>query len=483
MKQFFKALWEKILSGFRKKTFRIGGYSAVSLVVVLAIAVMANVLVNSLPNSWTQIDTTASKVYSLSAQTQSIVSSLEEDVTVYWIVQQGREETMVETLLSRYEDLSDRLHVEKKDPDVYPTFARQYTDGGIYNNSIVVESQKRSSYISANDFYEYDYSTYYMTGQYDVSFAGENVLTSAISYVTNDDLPVLYTLSGHGEDALSSDFLSAVEKENITVEEVSLLTVDAVPEDAACILVYNPKTDIAEEEQSLLLAYIRDGGNLILITDPLEENVERTNLDALMAEYGMQETEGIVLETDRQYYAFGVPYYLLPELSYHTITSPLRENGYYVILPLAHGLRADAEVRDGLTLTQLLTTSSEAFSKTAGYAMTSYEKEAEDSDGPFALALLAEEGESRVIWVSSASLLQDQANLQVSGGNQDFFLNCLNEICRQESNISIRAKNISYSYLTMDSTAIARLSSLVVFVIPAGVLAVGIMVRIRRKRR
>ena len=72
--------------------------------------------------------------------------------------------------------------------------------------------------------------------------------------------------------------------------------------------------------------------------------------------------------------------------------------------------------------------------------------------------------------------------MQVSGGNQDFFLNCLNEICQQESNISIRAKSLSTAYLTMDSAVQARLSALIVFVIPALVLGSGIIVWIRRRR-
>lgn len=477
------SILKKITSGFHTKAFRIGGYEVLSLLVALAIAVMANVLVGSLPGSWTQLDLTSSGLYSLSAQTKAIVSSLEKDVTVYWIVQQGKEEPMVETLLSRYKELSEHLKVVKKDPDVYPSFAQRYTDGGIYNNSIVVESDLRSSYISANDYYEYDYSSYYMTGKYDVSFAGENVLTSAISYVTNKNLPVVYLLSGHGEEELSSGYQNAIEKENISLKELVLLKVDEVPADADCVIINAPEKDITKEENDLLLQYIENGGSLIVITDPQEENGSRDNLDALMAEYGMREAEGIVLETDREYYAFGVPYYLLPELGYHTVTLPLRENGYYVILPLAHGLVTEKELRDELTVTELLTTSSGSFSKIDGYTMTTYDKESGDMEGPFALALLAEEGESKILWVSSASLLQDQANLQVSGGNQDFFLNCLNEICRQEKNISIRAKNISYSYLTMDSSTSTRLSALIVFVIPVAVLTAGIIVRVRRKRR
>lgn len=475
--------FQKLSAAFKTRTFRVGGYSTLTLAIVLAIAVMANVLVSALPASWTQLDTTASSLFSLSGQTESTVSSLTEDVTVYWLVQQGREDSTVETLLNRYESLSDALTVVKKDPDVYPTFAQQYTDEGIYNNSLIVVSGQRSSYISYNDIYEYDYTNYYTTGSYDVNFAGESALTSAIRYVTDTNLPVLYTLSGHGEEELSSNFKNAVAKENISVASLSLLTVDEIPADAAGILINAPKSDISEEERELLLDYLQNGGRLILLTDPQEEELSRPCLDALTAEYGMTETSGIVLETDREHYAFGAPYYLLPELGYHSITTPLRESGYYVLLPVAHGIMTDNNLRESLTVTDLLTTSNASYSKAEGYAMSSYDRADDDLEGSFTLAALAEEGDTALLWISSASLLQNQANMQVAGGNQDFFLNCLNYLFQQEQAISIHAKSIGYDYLTMNSATAARLSVLVVFVIPAATLASGIIVWRRRKNR
>ena len=474
---------KRLAAGFRTRSFRIGGYSVVTMAIVLAIAVMANVLVSTLPATWTQLDTTANRLFSLSGQTQNLVSSLDEDVTVYWIVQQGHEESTVETLLNRYAGLSDRLKIVKKDPDVYPTFVQQYTGDRVYNNSLVVESGRRSTYVSYQDLYEYDYSSYYSTGSYSVNFTGESALTSALSYVTNDEIPVLYLLTGHGEAELSSSFESAVEKENVSTESLSLLTVDAIPEDAACILINAPQSDLSEEESEILLAWLQAGGSLILVTDPQNGSGSRPNLDALTAAYGMKEAEGIVLETDRAHYAFGAPYYLLPELQYHSITSPLREEGYSVLMPIAHGILCDSDLHSGLTVTELLTTTSSSFSKLDGYAMESYERGEGDPAGPFALAAIAEEGETHLLWISSASILQDQTNLQISGGNQDFFLNALDYICSREESISIHPKQLSYDYLTLDSGTAARLSVLVVFVVPAAVLAAGIIIRSRRKRR
>ena len=51
---------------------------------------------------------------------------------------------MIENLLSKYDTLSDHIEVVKKNPDLYPTFAEQYTDQTVKNNSLVVDCDSRS---------------------------------------------------------------------------------------------------------------------------------------------------------------------------------------------------------------------------------------------------------------------------------------------------------------------------------------------------
>lgn len=120
--------------------------------------------------------------------------------------------------------------------------------------------------------------------------------------------------------------------------------------------------------------------------------------------------------------------------------------------------------------------------------MQTYEKEAGDVDGPFALAVAITENldadtESSIVWVSSSYLLDDQTNMQISGGNQDFFLNCISWMCDQESGISIHAKSISNAYLTISSGTSSLLTLLMIGVLPIGYLAIGIVIWVRRKKR
>ena len=297
------------------RAVRVGGYSVAAAAIVIAIIVAANALVRALPAQWTQFDTTSSQLFSISDQTESIVGSLETPVTIHWIVQSGQEDATLETLLERYQALSENLTVEKVDPVVSPTFLEQYDVGSVYNNSLIVESEARYRYVDYYDIYEYDYTNYYTTGSVDMNFAGEGAITSAVSYVVNDDLPKVYTLTGHGEGSLSSDFQSAAEQDNVEFEELSLLSAETVPEDADCVLILAPQSDISDVELTALQAYLDGGGRLLLITDPPQEGAELTNLETLMAGYGVHAVDGIVVEEDQANYAMGLPYTVTREVS------------------------------------------------------------------------------------------------------------------------------------------------------------------------
>lgn len=470
-------------ASFGTRSFRVGSYSVIATAIVLAILIAVNVIVGALPASVTRIDITANQLYSISEQTKAVAGGLEEEVTVYWIVQSGQEDTTLGSMLEQYESLSSRLKVVKKDPDLYPTFLDSYNVSDVSNNSLLVESSKRYSFVSYNDIYpsSFDYSSY----SYTYAFDGESRLTSAIDYVAKAEIPKMYLLTGHGESSLSTNFADAVSKENIETEELYLLTAETVPEDADCVLIYAPQSDISEEELTALQTYLAEGGNLMVITNPPQDGA-LTNLEALMSAYGVTAAEGIVIEGDSGHYAWSYPYYLLPNLKSHTVTSPLISGGYYVLLPMAQGLQVADALPSGVSVTQLLTTSNDAYAKVAGYDLTTYEKEDGDIDGPFALgvAITDSNAGSKILWVSSAALLNDNANTMISGGNQDLFLNCLNWMCEVgESGITIHAKSLDYEYLTISDKTVSTLTVLMIGVIPLAYLCIGITTRVRRKRR
>ena len=462
-----------------RNALRAGSYSLVVTVVVLAILIAVNVFVSALPSARTKLDISASKLYSITSNTKVVVNALEEDVTIYWIVQSGEEDEIIENLLSKYESLSDHIQVVKRNPDVYPTFAQQYTDEEVPNNSLVVECGDRSRYISLNDIYLGEVNMY--TGLYDTTdFDGEGAITSAIDYVTSEELPQLYLLEGHGEAELPATFSDQLEKENIETNTLSLLTVDEIPEDADCILVYAPSSDISEEERDLLADYVAQGGSLLVIAGPTEEGILE-NLYSLLSDYGVEANDGILVEGDRSHYAI-YPYVLLPDLNSDEITDSLIEENYFAIMPVSLGLTVAEDSSNG-TVTQLMTTSESSFSKLAGYDLTTYEKEEGDIDGPFAVAVAVESsGGGQMVWFTSSNFLDDSYNALSSGANVDLTINALSSLIGEREAMAIRSKSLNYNYLTISASTASLLKTIMIGVCPLVFLGIGIVVILKRRR-
>ena len=482
--------WKKpnlaaIKGSFRTRTFRAGGYSLAAAAVVIAIAVADNLVVGALPADWTKTDLTSTGLYSLSSQTQQMVSALEDEVTVYWIVQSDTEDNTIGELLERYQDLSKNLKVERKDPVVYPNFAQQYTTSTLYNNSLIVTCGDRSRYISYYDIYVTDYSSYYTTGTASTQFDGESQLTSAIDYVTNEDLPVVYTLTGHGESQLPSTLSDGAAEENVLLSELSLLTQESVPEDADALIIYAPQSDISADEKDMLLTYLQSGGKLLLVTDYTETAMP--NLAEVMAYYGTSLADGIVMEGDSSHHMRGSSYYLLPDIGSHDITSPLADGGYYVLMPVAQGISVSNELREGLTVTQLLTTTSASYAKADAYNLTTYDKEEGDLEGPFALGVAISEevegGTTGIVWLTTSYMFNDDVDMLVSGANTDLFLNALDWMCQRESSISIRAKDLSTEYLTVPSSDVSTWSLILVVTLPLAFILAGAYITVTRRKR
>lgn len=488
MKNSLQNKWQGALARNRQalstRTAKVGGYSFVLSLVVLAILIAVNVLASKLPTSWTQFDISAAQLYSLTSDTKVVVTNLQQDVTIYWISQAGKEDTVIQKLLDRYQELSDHITVVKKDPDVYPTFAQQYTEETVMNNSLVVESGDKNRYISYDNIYQYDTGSYYTTGSVSQSFDSEGQITSAIDYVVSTDLPQVYLLSGHGEAALSETFADELERSNYeTVEDFSLLNVDAIPEECDVLLINAPTSDISDEELTMLRSYVQGGGKLVVLSGP-QENADLSNLQALLSDYGVTVNDGVVVDTNRDYYAFTAPYVLMPEIESSDITDPLKDGDYHVIVPIGAGLTV-GEDNGGATVTSLLKTSTDSFSKAAGYAMTTYDKEDGDIDGPFTLAVSVEDANAggRLLWVASDYLLDDMYNSYSSGANLDFVMNGLSWMIGNTDAVSIRSKSLDYNYLTISSSSAAWLKVCMIGIIPVGFLLLGLDEVLRRRKK
>ena len=471
-----------------KKNLKHGSYSMGAITIFIAIIVVLNLVLQEVPSKYREIDLSTQKLYSIGDQTKKVLKKLDKDVEIYYIAQSGSESSDIQKLLEKYEEGSDHIKVEQKDPAVNPKFVSQYTSDGVSNNSVIVVCGDKNKVIDNNSLYEttVNYQTYSneVTG-----FDGEGQITSAINYVTSDSMPVMYTLEGHDEATMRDTLKDTIQKANIDIQSLNLLTMDSVPDDADILFIFAPAKDISEDEASKIISYLENGGKALIVSNYSSE--EMPNFASVLENYGVKTAGGIVLEGDTNHYISQNPSYLLPNIESNDITSSLSSGSRYILMPLAQGIVKSDNYRDSLEITDILTTSDGSYSKVNVEDMQTMEKESDDIDGPFAVGVsitenLDDEKETQIVYYSSEALFNDQMNTMVSGANYELISASVNWMCESEEDsntISIASKSYDTSTLTIPAADASFWSIFVTAVVPVVILVIGGGIWMKRRKQ
>lgn len=473
---------KNILPKWSSKNIRKGSYSLGVAAVVVAIVVMVNLIIGKLPVQYRKVDLSETKLSSIGDTTERTLDNLQEDVTIYLVAESGNEDETILNLLERYEGASSHISVETKDPVLHPNFVSTYTEDNLSDNSLIVVGEKRSKVISYSDMYEQ--SVNYQTYQYETTgFDGEGQVTSAISYVTTDNLPVLYTITGHEESSMTEDMKSAIEKENIEMQELNLLTSESVPEDADCVVLFNPQKDLAEDEANKLITYLENGGKAFLVTS--YTGTEMPNIQKVLNNYGIGTMEGVVLEADANHYVSGNPTYLVPNIGTSEALGSLTEGRSFVLMPVAQAVEKLEDKRDTITIESLLTTSDSAYVKTD--VSSTLEKESGDAEGPFdvgvAVTETVDDKETQLVYLTSANLFSQQIDAMVSGNNVKLLASAVTWMCDQEQSVSIPSKSTQISYLTVTAASGRMWGVVTIGALPICCLVLGGSIWFKRRKR
>ncbi len=463
------------------KHFKRGAYSIGLIVLTTALVIGANLLLKKVPAEYTEFDVTQEKLYSLTEDSYRVMDNLQEDITIYVLSTENNMNLDVVETLKRYEDYSGHIKVEYVDFSANPAFAEKYTDASATARSLIVESGKRSKYIDYEELYvtELSYETY----AYEITgYDAEGQITSAFAYVTTDDMPKVYLLEGHGENVLETGFLSVLEKLNVAYENLNLLTSDGIPEDARCLIINAPESDLSADDVEKIKNYLDGGGDALFIYGYVEEPLK--NYQSLLSDYSITLADGMVVEKDRNHYYQNM-LYLLPEIEYDEVTASVAEKN--VFAPYATGIIIDEEAEETGKVHYLLKTSEEAYSRINPGENTSNEKTEGDVDGPFALGARvtreAENGESTVIVYTSGEMFQEAGDYVVYGSNKELFRDAVGHFASVESSVSIPVKSYNAGYLMVPALDFILIGLIIVVALPLSLLIAGLVIWLQRRKR
>lgn len=472
---------DKIKNSFRSKKFKGGAYATSLSAIMIVLVVVINLFFSELN---IKIDLTSDAKNSLTDETVEMIKNLDDKITIYYLAQSGTEIEQFKNILENYEKVNDNIKLVYKDPVKYPKFASQYVEDEITEQSLLIvnESNNRAKYLDYGDLVvaEMDYTTYQSTV---TGIDVEGRVDAAIQYVTNENLPKIYAVAGHGETSTTSTMTSLLSKENIEISSINTLTSEEIPEDCGVLFINQPQSDYTEEEVELIKNYFENGGDAIISVDYTTS--ELPNFISLINSYGVNVVKGIVLEGDANYRRGNYVNELVPDISTHSFTEGIK-NKKFIVAPVSTGLTIAQDKDETITVTPILSTSDKAYSKT-DYNSTTSSKEKNDVDGPFYLGLEVKKGsdenEMRLAIYSGKYMFDDSYLSTNVFGNQDLLINTVNDLAEQENTVSIRVTSLSDESLVMTSAEKNRNGAIVTFIIPLAFIITGVGVTIQRRRK
>lgn len=483
-------------SMFQSKNVRFGGYSTMLIGLVVIIAIVLNLIASQLPETVRTVDLTPGNLYSIGSKTEKMLDGLDQDVDITVLAAKDTVNETLNSLLKEYESASKHIKVTCTDPTVDITMANQYSN--LSPNSLIVRCGSKETTIDTTDIFVQDYMAYYSTGQSSREFDGEGQITSAIAYVTSTEESVLYSITGHGESAPGDSLMNRIEKQNLKVDSLNLMTASGIPEDCDILLIYAPTMDYTEEEAQTVIQYFQNGGHVLALISYTEEPLP--NYRSILETCGVQVVDGIVIESMSHYAQY--PPYVLATIDDTEITQDLMAENSNILMPNIQGLTVTEP--DGLTVTPLLSSSGGAFSKQiTGDTIRTFEREDGDVEGPFEYAVLAETADASaedgtetgtsakdaggsMIVISGASLIDENITQAFALGNVDFFLNCLSYLDDRENSqgaVSIDKKSLDPEYIAVPTMQISLWALITIILLPLAVFITGLVVWIRRRHR
>ncbi|MCL2517149.1 MAG: GldG family protein [Oscillospiraceae bacterium] len=476
----------KIRKSLNNKYVRIGGYSTIISLAVIAIVVVVNLIVIRIPAIYTKFDTSNLKMYSISDETIKLIKEIDTNITMYYVT--SSEDTTITEFLERYTSFNSKIKLQRIDPVMQPNFVMQHTteqfmseDGGV-----IVVSDKRTKLVDYHEIYASEYYINQQTGNYDIrsTFDGESKITSVLDYVSSSDIPTIYLLSGHGEPAFPDTMRKYISDDNYDLLDLNLFAFGEVPADASCLLIYYPQYDLNFDETEIILEYLANGGKMTVISGYTQ--TELPNLYRIAAQYGLQLTHGLVIEgSDNNWYY--TPYFLLPKLGSGEIINMLPSTNIYVLMGENIGMYTmDTLPRSTLKVTPLLFTTASAYLKTGEFQ--TLELEEDDLERVFSVASMVTEPSptgrtTKLIWYTSPMIIDESADMMTSGSNSTLFLTGLTWMTEKKASITVASKPLQVAALMMSEMTANVLSVIFIGVIPLAFLGIGFVVWFKRRKR
>jgi ABC-type uncharacterized transport system involved in gliding motility auxiliary subunit len=461
----------------RRSTFYVASSLLVALLALCALGAV-NYIAAKKNKTW---DLTSKKVFTLAPQTLGVLRGLKTPVTAYvFLPPTDPDYGFVDRLLARYHaEAPEKFLVLFKDPRKAPDLAAKYQ----------LHEGQTTIVLSRGAGEQEHHTTVSVAPLQGVT---EQDVTNGLVKLDQVGERHVYFLSGHGEWPLEpstegaslSEMRKSLFQEGYQPLPLNLIGAKEVPRDASLLILAAAHSKLAKPEVEQLLAYLGQGGRLLVFVDALLE----PGLEALLAPYGVQVDPGIVADEE---YAVGSPFVVATHFyGDQEMVKELSRLQVNVQFPTARGFTLLKEgLLSGAHPEAVVTTSSSAWEELDPGNEPKKSPGERSGTIPLVVSVTRPVGESKerrtpetrlVVFGDSEILLDPNWRDEP---NRNLVMNAVAWASGQPEQITIRAPDRDISSLDLDAKRLGRIRFLATDFLPLALLGAGLAVWLTRRNK
>ena len=508
------------------KKLKHGMMSTILTIVFVAVVVLVNVVATVLFDRYpVTIDLTKDKIYSISDKSEEYVKKIDTDVLITVFAEEDAFKGLTtytrqaDEVMKKYSKYNSKIKYRYVDIDSNPDIVKDYTNDSISQYDIIVETNpekdiKRTRKITLLDLVNFSdefnetLTNYGMSVESFAQQAGnalsaistltqyygtdiisgsnaDQAFTSALMTVTDPNPITVTFLTGRNEVDELAYFKTLLTANGYTVNTVDI-TSDDIPEDTTVAVVPAPQTDYLPDDVKKLDNFLDNNGKLgkQLLYIASAQQQDTPNLDEFLKDYGLQVGKGIICESNSSNY-YNQPYLTIATDLSENFMQDVATNDPQLIIQTCRPVKQLFDEKNKIKTEGYVKSTSDAYlmdpqsQKTIEKGQQNYmavSSRVTYLDGNDAVY-------SNVIAAGTEFIFRDDVLPYTQYQNREYVLSLLNGITHKTDGIVIEPKTIDANVYDITASQQSVLKWTFILIVPVIVLAIGLVIWLRRKNR
>jgi hypothetical protein len=418
-----------------------------------------------------EMDWTQSGRHTLSDTSKEVLARMQGQVE---ITAYAREEAnlrdAIKKIVGRYQRVKPDIILHFVNPVAVPDEVRNL--GISVDGELVVRHQGRVEHIRSDN---------------------EEVFTNALQRLARGAEHWLAFAEGHGErnpfGKANHDFglwVQHLSNRGFKVQPLNLANLQSIPENTRVLVIAGPQTDLLPGENTLILEYIKRGGNILWLLDPGDIH----GLEPIAKELSMQHQPGTIIDFAGKFIGINDPTIVLITESMYPPHAATNEFPYTVFFPSATAIQINEN--DDWQIKSLLSTGDHTWLETGELSgEVGFDEEA-DRRGPLDLGISLEREikienddelfakQQRIIILGDGDFL---SNIYVdNSGNLELGIRIISWLSNDDDFITIPARIAPDTNLELSPIASVIIGFGLLIILPLALLSIGTIIWWRRKK-